>query len=390
MTVLAPKSEADVVEAVRAARTAKTPLRLVGGGTRQGLGQPISPPQRLSLAGLTGITLYEPAEMVIGAWAGTPLAEVEATLAAKGQMLPFEPVDHAALYGTAGAPSIGAVAALNNSGARRISAGAARDSLIGVRFVNGMGALVKSGGRVMKNVTGLDLVKLQSGALGTLGPLTEVIFKVLPRPETERTLELSGLDDTRAVAALSAGLATPFEVSGAVHVPAAPGRSARTLFRIEGFETSLRYRSGELARALSGFGAAQTHEAPASAAIWSGLRRLEPVIANKEAAVWRLSLKPSDGPKAVTAIGAAGRALFYDWGGGLVWLAAPADGDVGAGVIRAVVARLGGHATLMRAPDRVRAEVPVFQPEPEAVARLSAGIRRSIDPDALFNPGLMG
>mgnify|MGYP001767344883 CR=1 FL=1 len=248
MTHYAPTTEAEVVEAVRAARAAKTTLRIVGGGTRGGYGRPVVADATLSLASLTGITLYEPAEMVIGAWAGTPLTEIEQLLAKNRHMLPFEPVDYRPIYGWQGEPTIGAVAAGNFSGSRRISAGAARDNLIGVRFVNGRGEAIKSGGRVMKNVTGLDLVKLQAGALGTLGPLTEVIFKVLPRPETERTLVLTGLDDARAIAALSTGLTTPFEVSGAAHLPETAQEPARTCLRLEGFTDSLAYRTGELAR----------------------------------------------------------------------------------------------------------------------------------------------
>lgn len=390
MKVYSPASEAEVVAAVRTARAAGTPLRIIGGGTRQTLGRPVSAPASLDLKRLAGITLYEPAEMVIGARAGTPLAEVEAALAASGQMLPFEPVDHRALLETAGEPTIGAVAAGNFSGPRRISAGAARDSLIGVRFVNGAGEAVKSGGRVMKNVTGLDLVKLQAGAFGTLGPLTEVIFKVLPKPEAALTLVLHGLEDTRAIAALALALTTPFEVSGAAHLPGAGG--AGTLIRLEGFAHSLAYRARELTRLLAPFGAVETVEGAASAALWSGLAALAPLAGGENLAVWRLSVKPSDGPKVVAAIGeslpVAGHC--YDWGGGLVWLAVPAAEDGGVFAIRAAVAASGGHATLVRAPADLRAAVPVFQPEGAALARLAEGIRRSVDPDGLFNPGLTG
>lgn len=392
MTHYQPATEADVVDAVRASRAAKTPLRIIGGGTRVGFGRPVDAAATLSLGKLSGITLYEPTEMVIGARAGTPLAEVEATLADRGQMLPFEPVDHRALHGSTGAPSIGAVAAGNVSGPRRIAVGAARDSLIGVRFINGMGEAIKSGGRVMKNVTGLDLVKLQSGAFGTLGPLTEVIFKVLPRPETTLTLELSGLDDARAVAALSAGLTSPFEVSGAAHLPASGNASARTLMRLEGFAVSLAYRTGEMIRLLAPFGTLRQIPHEETGPLWLGIRNVAPLATTDATAIWRLSVKPSDGSKAIAAI-ASERPLsghYYDWGGGLVWLATDAAGDAGAAVIRGTVARLGGHATLMRAPEAVRTAVSPFQPEGEAIARLSAGIRRSVDPDGLFNPGLMG
>ncbi len=391
MTGHSPTTEAGVIAAVAAARAAKTPLRIVGGGTRQTIGRPVAAPATLSLAGLTGITLYEPAEMVIGARAGTPLAEVEAALAEKGQMLPFEPVDHRGLLGTVGTPTIGTIAAGNLSGPRRISAGAARDSLIGVRFVNGKGEAIKAGGRVMKNVTGLDLVKLQSGAWGTLGPLTEVIFKVLPRPETARTLLIRGLDDARAVAALSAALTTPFEVSGAAHLP--KGADSVTLMRIEGFAPSLAYRGAALAGLLRPYGAVETLEAAETATLWQGLAALSPLAgAGATLAVWRLSVRPSDGPATVAEIGrtVAIAGHYYDWGGGLVWLAVPAEGDGGAFAIRGAVAARGGHATLIHAPADLRAAVPVFHPEGEALGRLSEGLRRSVDPDRLFNPGLMG
>lgn len=389
--MICPATEAAISAAVLQARAAKTPLRIVGGGTRP-LGRPINA-VTLSTAGLTGVTLYEPAEMVIGARTGTPLAEIIETLDSRGQMLPFEPMDHRVLLGSAGEPTIGAIAAGNISGPRRITAGAARDSLIGVRFINGAGEAIKSGGRVMKNVTGLDLVKLQAGAWGTLGVLTEVIFKVLPKPETSLTLVLHGLDDARAVTALATGLTTPFEVSGAAHLPAGAGDGkARTLLRLEGFETSLKYRSRALAGLLKPFGNADILSAEASTALWRTIADVEALTEPRAAAVWRLSLKPSDGPRAVAAIKAqmAVSGHCYDWGGGLVWLATDAAGDGGAAIIRQAVRALGGHASLVRATPALRAMVPSFHPEPAALRALSEGIRHSVDPDGLFNPGLMG
>ena len=385
-----PKTEDEAAEAVRTARADRAPLRLEGNGTRAGLGRPVQAARTLSTARLTDITLYEPAEMVISARAGTPVAEVEAALAAKGQMLAFEPPDFRRLYGTEGAPTIGAVAAGNLSGPRRIWAGACRDSLIGVRFVNGEGEVLRTGGRVMKNVTGLDLVKLQAGAWGTLGLLTEVTFKVVPQPENVATFALAGLDDARAVAAMSAALGSPYEITAAAHVAA----TGRTLLRIEGFDFSVAYREGELARLLAPFGRLARLPEAEGAAFWSDLRDGAVLAEPRERAIWRLSLKPSEAPAAVAAIRAS-RAVeraveaVYDWGGGLVWLATDAAGDAGAAVIRAAAKAARGYATLVRAPDPVRVEVPVFEPEAPAIAALSARIKRALDPDGLFNPGRM-
>lgn len=384
-----PTTEAEACDLVRAAADARRALSITGGGTRAGLGRPVAAQATLSAAGLSGITLYEPAEMVIGARAGTPLALIEQTLAARGQMLPFEPMDHRSLLGTRGEPTIGAVAAANVSGPRRINAGAARDSLIGIRLVNGRGEAVKSGGRVMKNVTGLDLVKLVAGSYGTLGLLTEVTFRVLPRPERVVTLAWPGLADAAAVTLLSAALGSPYEPMAAAHLPAGiAGETALTLLRLENVSASIDYRGAELARLLKPHGRPRLIEGPEGDALWRGLRDAQ-AFAGTQEAVWRLSLAPSRGPRATAAIAAAISAArwFYDWGGGLVWLAVPAEGDAGAQAIRAAIRPLGGHATLVRAPEAVRAAVPVFEPLAEPLMRVSAGVKASFDPQGIFEPG---
>ena len=388
MSTYQPRSEAEAATLIGEAAARRERLRLVGGGTRAGIGRPAQDEATLSAAGLTGITLYESAELVIAARAGTPLAEVEARLAEGGQMLPFEPMDHRPLLGSTGEPTIGAVAAGNVSGPRRIAGGAARDSLIGVRFVNGRGEAVKSGGRVMKNVTGLDLVKLMAGSWGTLGFLTEVTFKVLPVPERTATLVLAGLDDARAVEAMSVALGSPFEITGAAHLPEGIDGPARTLLRIEGFSASVDYRLGQLTRLMRGFTPPATREGEEAAAQWRAVRDVLPFAGGDEA-VWRLSTAPGRGPAVAAAIAAARPSRwFYDWGGGLIWLATPATGDAGAEVVRAALAE-GGHATLVRAPDAVRAAVPVFEPLSEPLMRITAGLKAAHDPAGLFNPGRM-
>jgi glycolate oxidase FAD binding subunit len=387
---LAPATEEEVAAAVRDASAAREELAIAGGGSRAGLGHPVRATRALSTRKLTGVTLYEPAELVLSARSGTQLAEIEGLLRQNGQRLAFEPMDHRPLYGTAGQPTIGGVAAANVSGPRRILAGAARDSLIGVRAVTGRGEAIKSGGRVMKNVTGYDLVRFLAGSLGTLAVLTEVTFKVLPAPETEATLVLRGLDDKTAVAALSAALGSPFEVSGAAHRPG-EGAAAETWIRIEGFAKSVAYRVGRLRDELRRFGAVDiVDDAAASRTIWSAIRDLETLAAPSDAPVWRVSIKPGDGPAIAGAIRRAFAArILYDWGGGLVWIAGGEGPDAGAAIVRAAVKAVGGHATLLRASEEIRRRVPVFEPQFEPLMDLTRKLKHAFDPAGILNPGRM-
>jgi glycolate oxidase FAD binding subunit len=391
MTKLCPKSDIEVTEAVIAARSARRPFVIRGGGTRSDLGRPTDAEDVLSTENLRGVTLYEPAELVIAARTGTPLAEIETQLAANRQRLPFEPMDHQVLLGTKGTPTIGAVAACNLSGPRRVQLGAARDFLIGLKLVNGRGESIKSGGRVTKNVTGLDLVKLNGGAHGTLGVLTEVTFKVLPTPEELGTLVLSGLSDAAAVAALSTALTSPFQPTGAAHLPAGiAGDKALTLIRIEGVASSVAYRLDALRTMLKSYDAGELLDRAHSAKLWQDIRDCAFLAIPRDAAVWRVSVAPAEGAKVAEAIKSAiAIRHFYDWGGGLLWLGVSAAGDAGSAAIRQAIAALGGHATLVRASAETRTKTSVFQPLTEPLMRITAGIKASFDPDRLINPGLM-
>ncbi|MGL4728042.1 MAG: FAD-binding protein [Bosea sp. (in: a-proteobacteria)] len=391
MSLHSPASEADASRLVSDFAASRTPLAIRGGSTRSSIGRPAQTAATLSTLNLSGITLYEPSEQVIAARAGTPLAVIEKALADKGQMLPFEPMDHRALFGTKGEPTIGAVFSGNISGPARISRGAARDAAIGVRFINGRGEAIKSGGRVMKNVTGLDLTKLQCGAWGTLGLVTEVFFKVLAKPERAVTLIWHNLSDAQANALMCAALGSPFEPTGAAHLPAGMGEATtRTLLRLENFSFSIDYRVAELAKLLKAHGKPDLIEGSAHDALWRQVRDAS-FFAGDGSAVWRLSVAPTDGPKACAAIMQAlpEARYFHDWGGGLIWLSVPDMGDAGAVAIRAACAPFGGHATLVRAAETVRAAVPVFEPLAAALMRVTTGIKGAIDPQGLFEPGRM-
>ena len=377
---LTPTTDQELSEAVAGAREA---LAIRGGGTRN-LSVPGTP---LTVAGLSGITLYEPGALTLVARTGTPVEEIESALAAEGQMLAFEPMDHRSLLGTGGNPTIGGAVAANVSGPRRVQAGACRDYLLGVRLVDGSGTIIKNGGRVMKNVTGYDLAKLMASSRGTLGVLTEVSFKVLPKPDACATLLLTGLSVQEAVAAMSAALRSPFEVSGAAHVPAGLDGDPVTMIRIEGFEDKVAYRAGKLKDVLARFAPAEIERRTGgdggygTEPGWRWVRDAE-MFASSGDDVWRISVKPSDAVAAAKALGDA--QLLLDWGGGLIWAGVAPGTDV-----RAKLAGIGGHATLVRADVATFAEIPAFHPEAAPLAKLAEGLRRQFDPRGILNPGLM-
>ncbi len=367
-----PDSEVALAEIVRGADGS---VVVRGGGTRV-VGMPKG--VLLQTGALRGITLYEPGALTLVVRAGTPLTEVESALAAERQRLAFEVPDMRGLLGRLGVSTIGGVVAANASGPRRIQAGACRDSLLGVRFVDGAGRIIKNGGRVMKNVTGLDLTKLMAGSHGTLGVLTEASFRVQAVPEAEATLVVPVADAAAGVAVLSQALGSPYDVTGAAW-------DGRALVRIEGMAGSVAYRAQAL-KALIG-GAIVSDGA--SAALWCAVRDVQP-LQGVGGAIWRVSVKPTDGPKVLAtlaeALGKMGTDVphLLDWGGGLLWIALPDEVAISHS-LRQTVARLGGHATRLRGT----ADVADFHPEPATVAALTRALRQQFDPRGLFNPGQM-
>lgn len=390
--LLAPASEAELAAAVAAATAAKEPLAIEGLGSKRALLRPVQAARTLSTRNLSGITLYRPTEMIISARAGTTLAEVEAALAEKGQMLAPEPPYTWCLFGKDTQPTIGGVVATNLSGPRRITVGAIRDHVMGLRFVNGAGELVRSGGRVLKNVTGLDLCKLLSGSHGTLGVVTEVTLKVLPAPETTATLALRVPDLVAGVRALSAGLGSPYGVTGAALLPdGLPGRGLHgplALLRLEDFASFVAYRAGRLREDLAPHGEVTLIEDGDSRGIWLGIRNAD-FGAEPEEAVWRVSVRPSAGPAVAAALTEAfGARLQLDWGGGLVWIAGPATEAAHRAVVAAAT-QARGTFTLFRAPETLRAAVAVLPEEPPALAAIGARVKAALDPAGVLNPGRM-
>ncbi len=400
---LKPRDAAEVEQAIRSALAGGKTLEVVGRGSKRAIGRAAQWDATLDLSALAGVTLYEPEELVLSAQAGTPLAEIEALAANSKQELAFEPMDYAGLLGgAAGAGSIGGALAANLSGPRRIKAGAARDHFLGVHAVSGHGEIFKSGGRVVKNVTGYDLCKLLAGSWGTLAVITEVTIKTLPRAETETAVLVLGLDDATARNAMSAATGSYADVSAAAHLPAAAAariaeiaaaRTPVTIFRLEGVAPSVADRKTVLEKLLAPFGSLGALDETASRSLWRAVRDVTPFAATGPSGardVWRISTAPTAAPALGRALAEQADAeLLYDWAGGLVWAALPAANDAHAPLVRAAVAPAGGHATLIRAPAAVRAAVDVFMPEPPGLAALSARVRHSFDPQGVLNAGRM-
>lgn len=395
---LKPRTPEQIEETIRWAVAGKTPLEVIGGGSKRAFGRPVEAAHLLDLSALAGVVDYEPDELVMSARPGTPLTDIEAALAPNRQQLWFEPCDLGPLLGTAGG-TIGGAIACNLAGPRRIRAGAARDHILGFRAVSGRGESFKSGGRMFKNVTGFDFSKLMTGSFGTLAVLTEVTFKVLPAPETVRTVLLLGGDAGAAVRAMTLALQSPNDVSGAAHLPADVARAsavaagvggAVTALRVEGFGPSVDYRCRALAGLLGAFGEVGDLGAADSETLWREIRDVRVFAGEADAQVWRLSVPPAGGAEVAGAILAQcpGRA-YLDWGGGLVWLALPPSPDAAHRTVRDALAGFGGHATLVRADAAVRTVVPVFQPQPGPLAALTARVKQSFDPYRVLNPGRM-
>jgi glycolate oxidase FAD binding subunit len=398
-----PRDANDVEAVVRWAIAERKSLEIVGRGSKRSIGRPAQSDATLDLSGLSGVTLYEPEELVLSARAGTPVADIETMVANRGQELAFEPMDYGPLLGVrAGQGSIGGVLASNLSGPRRIRAGAARDHFLGFSGISGRGDIFKSGGRVVKNVTGYDLCKLMAGSWGTLAVMTDVTIKTLPKSETEVTVVVQGLADAAAMKAMAAAMGSTCDVSGAAHLPARIARQfladftagqAVTALRLEGVEPSVKHRIQMLGGVVQSFGAPAMLDVTRSRNLWRAIRDVLPFAANGPFGarpVWRISVAPMRGAEVGHLIAAAGGGdVFYDWAGGLIWAALAPSDDAGEAIVRAAVDAADGYATLIRAPAAIRAVVPVFGPQEGALAALTGRVKESFDPNGVLNRGRM-
>jgi glycolate oxidase FAD binding subunit len=397
----APDTVEELAYLVAEAADTRTPLEVMGRGTKREVGRPVQSGAVLSTESLTGIVLYEPSELVLVARAGTPVAQIEQVLAEHDQEFPFEPIDLGPVLGFGrGQGTIGGMVATNFSGSRRVLSGSVRDHVLGVQAVNGSGETIRAGGRVMKNVTGYDLGRALAGSWGTLAVMTEVAIKVLPAQREVRTVLCFGLADPNGIEALCLAVGTPFEVSGTVHMHAelaerlsdqeiANAGASVTAIRVENFPASARYRSSRLKQMLQAYAPALELDTLRSRAFWDEIRTLK-MFQQADRPLWRISTVPTAAAKLVHNLARKiDVRVLYDWSGGLIWLETPPISDAGAVEIRRNLAEIGGHATLIRAEAPARAAIDVFQPLHKPVMALTAALKRAFDPVGILNPGRM-
>ena len=384
MRVIKPDAEADVHDAIRDAARVATPLAIEGNGTKRSLGRTVGSETVLRMAGLTGITMYEPAEMVFSARAGTPMEEIEAALAAHGQCLGFEPGDHGPLWGEPpDRGTIGGVVAAGLAGPRRFAAGAARDHLLGFTAINGKGERFKAGGRVVKNVTGYDLPKLAAGSFGTLFVMVDVTLRAVPRGVGRAVLGVEGLKPSDALSLLRTIAGTPFEPTGLAYLPATVAARIHepplAVIRLEGQADGVKARAEELQRGFAP--TAKILDQQRADDLFRAIGDAHPLF-ERDTAICRLSIPPSRADQALAAL--KPKSWFADWAGGALWL----EFDRAANAVHDAARSLGGHATFYRAAG-APADLHVFPPCDAATMALTRQLKHAFDPQRILNPGRM-
>jgi len=392
----------ELQDALAEALAGKMRLDLRGQGTRLGLGRPVDADCVLDISKLSGITAYEPDELVLMARAATPLAEILTTLDAAGQMLAFDPPLGADAIDQARG-TIGGVLATNLSGPRRMVAGATRDYLLGFQAVSGRGEAFQSGSRVMKNVTGYDLSKLMAGSFGTLAVMHDVILKTMPKPEDAISLVYFAATAAAAQEIVRQAFASPYEPSSAALIPAAlvaasavgelresSARGVAAVIRFEGFDISVRDRAEGVIGMLKEYRPAFRLGRADSDLLQMELRETTLLSRQSNRVIWKISCPPAAGGALLDQYLARPNCLGYaDWGGGLIWLNHPEGTDASAGIIRGMLGACGGHGMIYEATESIRRAVPVFEPPPPALLELSRRVKASFDPLGMLNPGRM-
>ncbi len=390
-----------LVQTIREAFARSEPLEVIGTGSRRALGRPVKAQKSLSVGALDTLVAYEPEELIVITEAGVPVSRLLETLDGANQQLAFEPFDFGLLLGQSSemGGTVGGMIATGQAGSRRVLGGGVRDSVLGYQGIGGRGDLHRAGGRVVKNVTGFDLSRLMAGSFGTLAVMCEVVLRTVPKPHCSASLVLFDLDEHDGLSRLRLILRSVSDVSGAAFIPAKadgatmanlPRDRSMTILRVEGIEQGVRERLDRITDRF--LGAGEEHrviEGASSERLWKAINRAEPLcsLAEDGRCVWRFACPPTGGAALGYTLTTYGAHYYYDWAGGLIW--AELDQDRSAVDLRAGLSACGGHATLIRAPEKARVRDDVFQPLFDSERALVERIKAAYDPSRILNPGRM-
>ena len=408
--ILKPQNNQQLIDIIKWAISEGNPLSVQGLGTKSRLGRLCNNEYILDMSEICGIHMYEPDELVLTAASGTPIDEIKKILADKNQELEFEPANYTKLLGNndiiddniVKTGTIGGMIATNASGPRRIKVGAARDHFLGFKAISGRGEEFKSGGRVVKNVTGYDLSKIMAGSWGTLGVMSEITIKTMPKPETTRTILLLGAEPEQATKAMTQAFNSSNEISAAAWISEEIAVKSNveilrltkghiTAMRIEGEKKSVAYRCKKLRDMMNKMGKVEELHQDNSNIFWRDIRNVQPFSARGDnRVVWRVSCAPQDGWKVINKLKHLKSMQSYmDWGGGLVWIAIDAPKVGAERLVRDIVNSYGGHAMLMRSSEKLRQNINIFHPPQSGLMKLTKKLKNNFDPHAILNPGRM-
>ncbi len=394
-----PKTEQEIAEFVKFCHSKNIPIEIIGAGSKAKIGRNFQSEKILDLSDYSGIIKYEPEELYIKVKAGTPISEISQTLDKFNQQLAFEPNNFGYLFnGSDNSGTIGGVISTNFSGPRRFKVGSARDHVLGIRVINGRGEIVKSGGTVVKNVTGYDLSKIITGSYGTLAIISEISIKVLPKPSSIKTLIIHNAQLKKSLDYLNISLSSPADVSGGVFYPEyfkdqfslndLTNKGPITAIRVEGVSSSIDKRLNSLKKELGLLNNEVNYlNDDQSKIFWQNTQELK-VFNKTEKNIIRAVVPPSKTLNAINNLKKFFSRYFIDWGGNLIWIEMEKINSEILKEFSRVIENVGGYYTMLKLDDGLKASVDIFKID-HIKYNLSEKLKNSFDPKRILNPGKM-
>ena len=399
LDILKPSNEDDLQQIIKHCYKKDLPIQIVGTGTKNEIGKKLQCAKILDMSNISGIIEYKPEELYITVKAGTPIKLVQDELRKNNQHLAFEPTNFSEIFKKdSNEGTVGGTLSCNFSGSRRFKVGSGRDHILGFKGYNGRGEKIKSGGTVVKNVTGYDLSKLVTGSFGTLLVLSEITLKVLPLQTDIKTIIISGLALEHALGTMASSIASSNDPSGVVFYPGSlrnnfvfndlTHQGSITAIRIEGTKASTEQRIDNLFKNLNLEETKTTIlDSTQSEIFWEDTRALK-VFSKNQKNILRAVVPPSETVNLINRLKIFHPSYFIDWGGSLIWLELDYLSNQKIDQIRKRVLDTGGYLTVIKSPANIKSSSEIFTIDPIKF-KISQNLKKSFDPKRIFNPGKM-